>query len=316
MKYRTRSPMRQLLPVISLGISASVFAETVVEIPPDMTYVEVDSALVNVINNALPESSSVDQAFLNPEYDPVLPLTEDAHLSVTFVDEGAGYRNSLGWFSWGDGVFDSLSKADIDTNGSGIISYDELTAVDGVSANWLFANASMAGKGGSLNTGDTVMLNDGNSFEAGTNVSFFLGANTWNGTDIVGETSGSGEKNIFYGLDFLNPEALSTSLYGSDGGNDISRHVAMMFADVGQDQVILGFEDLIRPYGDNDFNDAIFIVEADPATAIADANIVTAPLPRAASGLLGMGLVILLGFLAVFRADNCGGKLDIATLVA
>jgi hypothetical protein len=306
MKFITRFTMRQLLLMVSLGISTNVVAETVVEIPPDMTHVEVDSDLVNTINSALPESSNVNEDFLNPEYSPVLPLSEEAHLSVTFIDEGAGYRNSLGWFSWADGVFDNLTKADIDMNDSGIISYDELTAIDGVNANWLFANASMEGKGGSLTTGDTVILNDGNTFAAGTNVSFFLGANTWDGTDIVGETSGTGEKNIFYGLDFLNPEALSSSLYGSDGGNDISRHVAMLFADETQDQVILGFEDLIRPAGDNDFNDAIFIVEADPASAIADANIVTAPLPVAATGLLGWLFIILLGGIA-FQRDQIDG---------
>jgi hypothetical protein len=281
--------------------TTGALANAVNEIPDDMYNVEVDAALVNAIENALPESMDVDQAFLNPDFTPVLPLSEDAHLSVTFIDEGAGYRNSLGWISWGDNTFDNLLKSDIDTNNSGVISFDEITAVEGITANWIFPNSSEAGGGGSLVTGDTVVINEGGLFSAGTNVSFFLGANTWSGGDIVGEISGVGEKNMFYGLDFLNPEADASSYYGSGGLNDNSRHVAMLFADSEADQVILGFEDLIRPWGDNDFNDAVFIVEADPVTALFGANIVTAPLPLPASGLFGVFFISLFAYMAGYK---------------
>jgi hypothetical protein len=288
-----------LLFITPLAIT-DIYAQQVVEIPEDLTYVEVDQALVNAIENALPESTDVNQAFLDPAYSPVLPISEDAHLSVTFIDEGAGYRNSLGWFSWSEGVFDGLTKSDIDANNSGIISYDELTAIEGISADWIFPNASLEGAGGSLNTGDSVVINNGDTSAEGTNVSFFLGANTWNGTDVVGETSGAGERNIFYGLDFLNPEALSVSTYGSGGLNEDSRHVAMLFADEDRSEVILGFEDLIRPYGDNDFNDAVFIVQADPATALSEANIVTAPLPVMGAGLFAP-VLLFLSLLMLYR---------------
>ena len=63
----------------------------------------------------------------------------------------------------------------------------------------------------------------------------------------------------------------------------------MLFADDSQNTVLMGFEDLRRPWGDNDFNDAVFSIYATPEGAFAGSEIATAPAPGLAIlGLLGL----------------------------
>lgn len=314
------------LALIPILIPCSVYAlstQGVVEIPEDMINIVVDESLVNTVNESLPEYIEADQIFLRQEYNPVLPLAEDSNISVTFISEGTGNRNSLGWFAWGDSAFDGLSKSDIDTDGSGIVSLDELISVSGVDAGWVFPNASSPYEwgvnwgSGQMSTGDTLVINSGETFQSGTTVSFFLGADAWDGSGISGVNSTDMiERNMFYGLDFLNPEALGSSTIDSsqsgvaDDGSAIhnERHVAMLFADDNQDQIILGFEDLIRPDGDNDFNDVVFTIEASAADAFSEVQIVTAPLPEGVSGYLGILFLLVLMFITrkepVFRSQQ------------
>ena len=60
--------------------------------------INLASGLLSEVQDALPESTDVNQSFLNPAYNPNIQLQNDAHVAVTFLDEGAGYRNSLGLF--------------------------------------------------------------------------------------------------------------------------------------------------------------------------------------------------------------------------
>jgi len=257
----------------------------------------VDPALLQTVAEQLPEANAVDSAFLNTDYDPYLTLNQDANVSVTFLDEGAGYNNSLGWLTFNEGAFDGLSKGDIDSDGSGVVSLDELSVIEGVDVGWLYPNVSESGGGGSLLPGDTVQVGDG-TLAAGTSVSFFLAQNAWDGGDLVDDAVLSGDTQLFYGLDLLNPEADFTSTVDSNLVD--ARHVAMLFADASQEQVIMGFEDLNRidstsnDYGyrsDEDFNDAVFIINSDPAGAFGDSNIATAPVPPLGGGLLGLLLL-------------------------
>ncbi|KXF83512.1 DUF4114 domain-containing protein [Enterovibrio coralii] len=264
-----------------------------------MTNQSVDASILQTVDESLPEARNVNADFLNPAYDPYLTLSEDASVSVTFLDEGAGYRNSLGYFSFGANTFDGLSKGDIDTDSSGYVSLSELQAVDGVSAGFLFPNASNYGQGGVLLAGDTVDVAGGSELTAGTSLGFFLNQNAWKGTGVeTGDAGGSSyDTQSFYSLDFLNPEASATSTMLSDSSD--SRHVAMLFADSSQEQVILGFEDLNRVNqftndynyrSDEDFNDAVFTVSSTPSGAFGGSNIATAPLPPMAQSLIGLAM--------------------------
>ena len=284
-----------------LGLTAAMFvtpALAIDELPADMSFMEVDDGVMDIVSEALPERRNVSAEFLNSGYDPYLSLNKDANVSVSFLSEGAGFRNSLGYFTFNDSSFDGLSKADVDANNSGIVSLSELDAVDGVDWGWIFPNASAEGSGGLLSTGDTYQLNGEDPWAAGTNVAFFLGQNTWKKGDLVPGLEES-NRQIMYGLDFLNPEAGSVSTMLSS--EPASRHVGIMFADDTQTDVIMGFEDLNRvqlrwdgrQVSDEDFNDAVFMVTADPASAFGESNIVTAPAPLVGGRPLSMVLALL-----------------------
>ncbi|WP_434354793.1 DUF4114 domain-containing protein [Parasalinivibrio latis] len=273
---------------------------------PDITNQTLDSNLLDVTSESLYESTAVDPTFLNTDYDPYLTLSEDANVSVSFIDEGAGYKNSLGWFTFDETTFDGLSKGDIDTNSDGIVSFTELNSLDGVDSGWLFANISEQGGGGDLLTGDTVTIGDG-PLSAGTSVSFFLAQNAFTGGSSVDDGIYTGDTQIFYGLDFLNPEADFTHNIESNIQN--ARHVAMLFSDDEQENVIMGFEDLNRTdsslnhwgiSSDEDFNDAVFTISSDPVSALSTSNIATAPLPDIGQGPVGILLLFGLSTLAVF----------------
>lgn len=264
-------------------------AHAVDELPEGLRYVEEDQYILNTIQTQLPESRAVDASFLSPEYSPVLSLNQDAKVWVSGWDEGAGYKNSIMVLDYQDGAFDGLTKGDIDLNGQGTISMDELNAVEGVNADWLFPNFSMQGKGGQLRPGATVDLNGGNAISGGTNITFGLAQNAWTGRGINAGNQ-SGDRNNFWGLDFLNPEASASADINTIEDN--SRHVAMLFADESENAVLMGFEDLIRPWGDNDFNDAVFTIYATPEGAFSGSEIATAPVPSLA--IMGLIALVLL----------------------
>ncbi len=288
------------------------------ETPDGMARIELSDELLTTVDAMLPESSAVNAEFLNDDYNPNLSLQEDSQLGVTFVSEGAGYRNSLGYFTFADDTFSGMTRSDIDVDGSGVVSASELSAVDGVSMGLVFPNGSAAGAGGQLVAGDTVVLGGGNTilgddptrytmeggtvFETGTNVGFFVGANAWNGTNVKGWDGVAGNPSMYYTLDFLNPENSGSASLSDVDSN--SRHTAMMFVDGGTTDVLTGFEDLRRPYGDNDFNDIVFFVRSSPETAIAQTNIYQAPeaevlaAPVPVAGMGPLGLIGFLGFSA------------------
>lgn len=293
------------LVTISVGtllISNSAFAQTAV------TNVELEDGLLSSIQEAHPESRNVNSDFLNPDYDPYINFADDAQVGITFIDEGAGYRNSFGYFTFENSTFDGLSFGDIDTDGSGVITIGELGSLGSVETGMIFDNASKLGAGGSLRAGDTVVLGggsltadgtdftmqDGEVFSSGTNMGFFLLQNAYSGWRGVNENA-----TAMYSIDFLNPENVATATYDDVAGD--SRHVAMMFTDFGQDELILGFEDLNRNgHSDDDFNDAVFRIRTDPVTALAETNvtIMTAPAPHLGSGLvglIGLGTLLLFG---------------------
>lgn len=270
-------------------------------------YVPVDQSILETIDRQLPERRAVGAEFLDEAYFPSLTLTDNSQLSATFVSEGAGYRNSVGYFVYSDYAFDGLTFGDIDTDGSGVISASEVGGLSGVSTiDLMFPNFSASGSGGNLNAGDTTVfgggtitassssewtMSDGTVFDAGSNVGFFLSANAWNGSGVNGWDNGA-DPNTYWSVDFLNPE--NTVGATIDDVSRTTRHSAMLNV-MDANQVIVGFEDLNRATGDNDFNDAVFIVRSDPVEALNESTIPTissAPSPA-------MNALAVLGFLGV-----------------
>ncbi len=307
--------------VFSFVCSAQAFAQEYLdEVPAGIENHSVSSSLLQTISDVLPEETGqIDQNFLNQSYNPNINLTLDSQLAITFIDEGAGYRNSLGYFSYSNDSFSGLTFGDIDTNGSGRISTSEISAVGGVQANMLFPNASKAGAGGLLNMGDTYVFGGGNIeftedsweitngtvFNSDTNIGFFLAANAWNDFGSVGTVDGwngsAGDPNTYYSLDFLNPENdLSATIDTIDYN---ARHVALTFESEDRNTLIMGFEDLHRLYGsDDDFNDAVFLVRSDPTGAMAETNVevYSAPAPIAGGGFISLILLFASSFFHKF----------------
>ncbi len=198
----------------------------------------ISVATQELISNALPESFPVpdyNPHYISSGYDTDLALSETADVYVTFVSEGAGYRNVLGFYTY-----------DINNPPTTAPLISEVTII--------FPNVSALGSGGGLQMGDKVKIG---TFPAGTGIGWVLIANGWQGGAV-----GSGYWKLYSNTDF-NPEYDSTL-----------RHHNVLLSDPENERILLGFEDIRRDYGfcDNDFNDAIFYVTANPFSAITTTN--------------------------------------------
>lgn len=193
----------------------------------------VTSELVSFINASLPEGKPVPEAhprYLSEQAESNLVIEETADVWMTFVHEGAGYRNVLAFYTYPTGS-EPNSAEDIE------------------SLNVVFPNASYLWSGGGLLTGHKVHLG---TFKPGTTIGFALLANGWNGSE---STHGL---HVVYSNNVLNPEATDANRY----------HSVLLYDDI-NDLFLVGFEDQNRDKGsDNDFNDAVFYLTANPIEAI------------------------------------------------
>lgn len=173
------------------------------------------------------------QLGISPE---ALTLSQDTTVKVYFIDEGAGYRNTFGWY---------------DANAG-----DPTQAAN---RNVIWANASKQGGGGSLVSGSEAVVGD---FSAGTELGFFVSANGYSYEQYRGRLSDErvdaymdSRVHTYYTNDALNPDG-------------ISHVVAGVLPEQGL--LTLGFEDLYGG-GDRDYDDVVFAIDigVENATKIA-----------------------------------------------
>lgn len=198
----------------------------------------ISPATMTLINSALPESYPVpvyNPQYISAGYDTDLILDSAAEVWVTFVTEGAGYKNVLGFYTY------DLNNPPVTPPSS-----QQITII--------FPNASLPNSGGNLPSGSKVSIG---TFPAGTGIGWVLVANGWNGSTVT-----SGQWKLYSDPDF-NPET-----------DPNLRHHNVLINDPDNQRVILGFEDIKRDLSscDNDFNDAIFYVTANPFSAMRTAN--------------------------------------------
>ena len=186
------------------------------------------------IQNALPEAR-VNQAFLTDDQGSNIVLKEQGEVFVTFLHEGAGYKNSFGYF-----VFDPNNPPQTAAEVREVI---------------VFPNLSYP----HLTNGHRLSLG---TFPAGTHIGFFIAANGFWFNTGVRPTAVP----YYYSLKNLNPDAQP----------DHKQHNVLLYDEQVQ-EVIIGFEDLPRAWGDNDFNDAVFSVKATPNTALDSAALFVMP---------------------------------------
>jgi len=202
----------------------------------------IDASMIADINATLPERIALPvshpQYFASANVQNMI-LNEACNVWVTFVHEGAGYRNVLGFYTY---PVDNppASTADLD------------------SIHIIFPNASFSGSGGGLVSGNKVYIGQ---YAPGTSIGWVLIADGFrNGTITNGNW-------IVYSDKQLNPEP----------NNSLKQH-AILCNDIGRGKFLLGFEDIRRDLSsDNDFNDAVFYVTADPIQAVDVSNV---PLPN------------------------------------
>ncbi len=204
---------------------------------------EISNEFLADVNESLPERIKLTTS--HPEYLSTssqggLVLIEDAEVWVTFVHEGAGNLNALGYYTH------PTSKAP----GSA----SEIT-----DATIIFPNASYNGSGGALTSGNKVQLlyldpatkKYTNVFPMGTTVAWFLKASGFSAGAIKSSVT-------FYSDSRFNPETTPET-----------RIHNVLLKDNARKLLLLGFEDLNRNgSSDEDFNDAVFYSTVTPYTAV------------------------------------------------
>lgn len=198
----------------------------------------IDAVLLADINNTLPERKPVPQnspEYLDPSNMNNLEFTQTTNVVVTFLHEGAGYKNVLGFY-----------KYNLNNPPTAASQIDTIYVI--------FPNVSYLNSGGGLISGNRVHLG---TFQPGTGIGFVLFADGYRNNTI---TTGN---NIFYSNAAFNPET------------DASRKKhSILLKDVARQNFVLSFEDIRRDQGtDNDFNDAIFLVRVDPVHSVNTTNI-------------------------------------------
>lgn len=194
----------------------------------------VSTSFRNSISTTLPEYRPI------PTYNPRLIAegrTETIELKcasdvwITFVDEGAGYRNALGYYTY-------------NTDNPPIV------APSASQIKIIFPNASKAGFGGTLNVGDKVFLGN---FPAKTGIGFVLMADGWNGTTVT-----PGNWTLFSNAAF-NPEP-----------NASDKKHTILIRDSASNRIVIGFEDIRRDNisCDQDFNDLLFYATVTPINCV------------------------------------------------
>ena len=172
----------------------------------------------------------------NPPATTVLEYTSD--ITFTFLSEGAGYQNAVGWYD--------VNNPDV--------------------GHVVWENASARNSGGSLRNGDTVTFSD---IPAGTQIGFFLIPDSYNQEGAIPDTVYFRNGHAYKNSDFTNRIDGNDNMTGDSDpvwfsnstNSDALQHVITgVSSDLSESNVLyVGFEDLGNG-GDKDYNDVVFKV--------------------------------------------------------
>ncbi len=199
----------------------------------------ISSSFLSDVNTSLPENMPVpihNPSYLSNTAERNLKINALSDVWITFVHEGAGYRNTLFYYVYNKNN-PPATRNDIDS----------LIVV--------FPNASYAGSGGNLVSGDKVLIG---RFGADTVIGFAISADGYRSSGIQNGTL------------YFSDKALNTN-----ESNASKKEHSVLFFDNSTDRFLLAFEDLNRTSGssDEDFNDVVFFAKANPVTAIDKTNV-------------------------------------------
>lgn len=217
----------------------------------------VSSELLNEIDVELSESSSVVDRHPDWIRKSDIITTDNCDITLTFVNEGAGYKNALSYYVY-----------DLENPPTKFNDVDDIYII--------FPNASKSDSGGEMLSGDTIQLvyevleytTDNNkryatsvnyTFPANKGISFVIHTNRWNNNGTPQAFLSVGH--LMYSSDpILNPEPTDS----------LKNHFVNFRSSVEPDKIIYGIEDVlrIRPWCDHDFNDLVFYIKPTPINSI------------------------------------------------
>lgn len=254
-KYLGQTPS-QAQPYTSAGVPAH--AGYSVGYPEALPVPGMPADYMTRVGLMLPEKVDIrsnTQVALGSDDQTNIKLGAAAEVWVTFLNEGAGFLNGVGFFTY-DPSNPPASPADVT---------DEQI---------ILPNASVPPLAVAGTQGATVYLG---KFPAGRAIGFFVAANGWsasgrtlNGNKVPGVKESLDRNWIYYSLKGLNPEPADS--------RNLNQHTVLLQDTTltGSDnntyqRMVLGFEDYLRTSGsDHDFNDVLLAVHVSPSTAISN----------------------------------------------
>lgn len=191
---------------------------------------QVSAALSAYIKTQLPERGDIRKT--HPEFlkNADLAITAKSDVYITFVDEGTGYKNAVGYYLYKTGA--SPTKPE-----------------DIEKVVYMFPHASKLNSGGALKAGDKVKLG---TIEAGMSIGFVLLEKGWDeAAKKVNEKA---------------PHFCSNKELNPENYDELKPHTVLLDFPA-ENKVIIGFEDINRtlPECDHDFNDVVMYATVTPA---------------------------------------------------
>ena len=212
-------------------------------VPDDIEPTEPCETLMANISEMFPERMDVrdvhddlfnDTALLN------IRVTEETPVYASFIDEGAGWRNTFGYYTYPE---DNPPQS-----------------IDDLEKHIVFPNVSGIGEGGGLDYGDRVQLGDG-SFPAGTVIGFYIVAQGWkNGLTVDGVYTHYTDRQ--FNID----QAQQSTLFVSSDCDDI----VLTFEDI----------KVSSSSCDHDFNDIILTIKDTKDMGMPNTRLDVSGLPR------------------------------------
>ena len=170
-----------------------------------------------------------------------IKLKNESEVYVTFVAEGAGWKNSFGYYTYNEA--------------------NPPATVDDLDKHILFPNVSGVGEGGGLDTGDMVQVGSG-KFPAGTVIGFYIVAKGWQNGKMV-----AGRYTEYTDTRFNIGGHQQHVMFIEQTCGDL----VLAFEDIDQSDHL--------SYQDNDFNDILFTVKDNKVPNQANVNFVTDGIP-------------------------------------
>lgn len=214
-------------------------------VPQGMDFEAVPAGFLSKVNSALPERTSVPAN--TPHF-----LYQGNQFNAVIINETADV-----WITF---VHEGAGHKNVFGFYTFDINNPPATAAQVTDITVVFPNVSMVGSGGGLVPGDKIFIGE---FTPGTVIGWVLMSNGWhNGAAHQGTNTWYSDKNL----------------------NHTGFQQSVLFYDNEYEKLVVGFEDLKLGQGDDDFNDALFFVSAEPIDAIDTSEVTPMGVPSDTDG--------------------------------